>query len=395
MEYDFSRVNDRRGTYCTQWDFTEDRFHRAGVLPFSISDTDFIIPEPITEKIKAVAERRIYGYTRWNHHDYKASIVNFFRRRFDADLSEDWIIYSPTVVYSISLLIRLLSRPGDRVVCFNPMYDSFFTVITGNERELVSCDLVHRDGRFEIDFDLLDRQLSGSRILLLCSPHNPTGRVWTREEMDRIVELCRRHQTAIISDEIHMDIQIGKRRNIPLMQYAGTWPQVYTCSSSSKTFNTPGLIGSYVIIPDAGIRDAFLYHTRKVDFLNSPSILGMYATMIGYQECDDYIEQLCAYVRGNMEYLKQSIETQLKDVSFTIPDATYLAWIDCRKMPFTAEQIQDALVNVGNVGIMKGETYGENGTKYLRMNIGCPRSKLEEGFARMKQSFDWLYQENR
>ena len=391
MNYNFDEVNNRLGTYCTQWDYIEDRFGEKDLLPFSISDTDFKIPKPITEKILEVAKHEIYGYSRWNNHDFKSSITDFYKRRHNCDMKEDWVLYSPSVMYSVSILIRLLSKPKDAVLTFNPMYDSFFTVIEDNDRRLISHHLIAKNGTFVIDFPLFEKQLEEAEILLLCAPHNPTGRIWTKEEMDTIVSLCKKHHVKIISDEIHMDIQLRENKHIPLLSYINEYEDLYTASSCSKTLNVPGLIGSYLLVPNEEIRDAFLHQTRKVDFLNSVSILGMYATMVGYRECDDYIDQLNAYIRSNMEYVKSFIDKELPDFKFEIPDGTYLAWIDAREVPFTTEEIQDALVHVGKVAIMKGETYGESGTKYLRLNCGCPKSKLEDGMKRFKAAMDWLY----
>lgn len=392
MQYNFDEVHNRLGTYCTQWDYIEDRFHKKDLIPFSISDTDFIIPKPITEKIHEVANHQIYGYTRWNHHDYKSSIASYYQRHFDTHIEEDWILYSPSVMYSVSLLIRLLSKPQDKVLTMNPMYDAFFSVIEDNDRELVSHHLVHDYDSFVIDFEVFEKQLQECSILLLCSPHNPTGRIWHDDEMRKMIELCKKYHVKIISDEIHMDIQIKETKHHPLLSYLDLYDELYTASSSSKTLNTPGLIGSYVMIPNQDIRDEFLKVTRKRDFLNSASIFGMYATMIGYTQCDDYIDQLNEYIKQNMKLVEDFIKEELPDFRFQRPEATYLAWIDGRNVPFTSEQIQDALVNIGGVAIMKGETYGENGQKYLRMNLGCPRSKLEEGLKRFKKAMDSLYQ---
>ena len=389
MKYDFNEVHNRLGTYCTQWDYIEDRFHKKDLIPFSISDTDFIIPKPITEKIQEVSKHQIYGYTRWNHHDFKSSITEYYQRRFDTHIEEDWILYSPTVMYSVSLLIRLLSCEGDKVLTFQPMYDSFFTVIEDNGRQLVAHQLVSRDGSFEIDFDIFEQQARECKILLLCSPHNPTGRIWTKEEMNQMIRICKKYGVKIISDEIHMDIQLRDRKHIPLLSYIDEYDELYTATSSSKTFNTPGLIGSYLMIPNEEIRNQFLNHTRRKDFLNSVSIFGMYATMVGYRQCDDYIEQLNEHIKQNMKIVEDFIKKELPDFRFKIPDGTYLAWIDARNVPYSAEEIQDALVNIGGIGIMKGEVYG--GPKYLRMNIGCPQSKLKEGLRRFKLAMDALY----
>ncbi|MEG0360784.1 MAG: PatB family C-S lyase [Longicatena sp.] len=391
MNINFDEVIDRKGTYCTQWDYIEDRFGEKDLLPFSISDTDFRIPKAISDKITEVAKHEIYGYTRWNHHDFKNSITSFYKRRFDCSMDEDWILYSPSVMYSVSLLIRLLSNEGDKVLTFNPMYDSFFTVIEDQNRILVSHNLVHQNDSFAIDFENLEQQLKTCTILLLCSPHNPTGRVWTQAEMEKMVTLCKKYKVKMISDEIHMDIQLRENKHLPLLNYISLYDELYTASSCSKTLNVPGLIGSYVIIPKIKIRNLFLEQTRRKDFLNSVSIFGMYATMVGYTKCDDFIDQLSSYIKENMKLVEDFVKESLPDARFQMPEATYLAWIDMRGVPFSSQAIQDALVHIGKVAIMKGEVYGINGEKYLRMNCGCPKVKLVEGLKRFKIAMDALY----
>lgn len=392
MKHNFDEVVNRKGSYCTQWDFIQDRFNERDLLPFSISDTDFRIPMEITKKLEEVIQHQIYGYTRWNHHDFKSAIASYFHRRFVCVMQEDWILYSPSVMYSVSLLIRLLSKAKDRVITFNPMYDAFFHVIEDNDRELVNIHLIKENSTYTIDFEELEKQLPHSRILLLCSPHNPTGRIWSDEELQSIVRLCKRYDVRIISDEIHMDIQLREDRHIPILRYVSTYEHVYLVSSCSKTLNVPGLIGSYAIVPNIEIYESFLHQTRHKDFLNSASIFGMYATMVGYTECDAYIDDMNKYIIENMRYVESFLK-EMKDISFVMPQATYLAWMDLSKLPFTSEQIQDALVHIGKVGIMKGETYGEGGKKHLRLNCGCPKSKLVDGLQRFKKAIDWLYEQ--
>lgn len=389
MEYNFDEINNRLGTYCTQWDFIQDRFGEKDLLPFSISDTDFKAPQPVIDRLDILIRSGIYGYTRWNHHDYKGSIVSFFERRHNLDMDEDWVVYSPSVLYSVSLLIRLLTKPNDKVVTFTPMYDSFFTVIDENGRERVDCPLYIENGRFMIDFTLLEEQLKSASLFLLCSPHNPTGRVWTDEEMKNMVSLCKKYNVKMLSDEIHMDVVLGNHPHIPLLSYLNEYDQLYLLSSASKTFNIPGLLGSYCVLPNKEVREAFVHYTRKVDFLNSTSLPGLIGTMVSYTQCDDYVDQLNLYIKKNMEFVKEFLEENLPDFKFQIPDATYLAWIDIRDVPFTYEEVQDALVHVGKVAIMAGETYGMD--KYLRLNCGCPKAKLEDGLNRLKKAMDYLY----
>ncbi|MNO71646.1 Cystathionine beta-lyase PatB [compost metagenome] len=391
MKYNFDEVINRKGTYCTQWDYIEDRFKKKDLLPFSISDTDFKIPCPITDKLKEVMNHEIYGYTRWNHHDFKGAIADYYERRFNCFIDEDWILYSPSVMYSVSVLIRLLSSSKDKILTFNPMYDAFFSVIEENDRLLVSENLKEEQGVFKIDFKSFDKKIKECKIMLLCSPHNPTGRVWTNEEIEHIIKSCKKYGVKIISDEIHMDIILGENKHTPILKYINEYDHLYLVSSASKTLNTPGLIGSYSIIPSEEIREKFLTQTRKKDFLNSVSIFGMYATMVGYRECDDYIDQLVEYIKENTIIVEEFIKKELPQLKYKPAEGTYLAWIDGRELPLTKEEIQYALVNEGKVGIMPGETYGDNGAKYLRLNCGCPKEKLIEGLWRLKKGIEYLY----
>ena len=312
---------------------------------------------------------------------------------------EDWILYSPSVMYSVSLLIRLLTDPGDGVLCFDPMYDSFPGVVEGNDRTLVrsillpnlehaSVDCLHKT--FEIDFEQLDKLAASCKAMLLCSPHNPTGRMWTKEELNRIIDICRSHNLWIISDEIHADISLCGRRNISVISKLKEYERVVVATSPTKTFNTPGLIGSYVVVPSSKVREAFLNKTRHVDFLNSCSTLGLYATMAAYNKCEVYVDDLCSYILGNMQVIKSFLSDRYPNIKFEIPEATYLAWIDVSSLEVSSKQLQDALVNIGNVGIMPGETYGNSGAGYLRMCVGCPREKLNDGLRRFAKGIDSL-----
>lgn len=388
MKYDFNKINNRKGTYCTQWDYIQDRFGSKDILPFSISDTDFIIPYEVTDKLKEIIEHQIFGYTRWNHDDFKNSIKGFFEKRFNTTFNKDWVIYSPSVMYSVSLLIRLLSEENDTVAVFNPMYDAFFNVIEKNNRKIGKIDLIEKEGYFYIDFNKLEDVLKESSVMLLCSPHNPTGKVYTEKELREIVSLCKKYNVKIISDEIHMDVVLGEKRHNPIIKFYEEYNEVYLVSSGSKTFNYPALICSYAIIPNEDIKEQFLDNTRRKDFLNSASIPGMYATMISYNECDDYIDELVKYINNNMDYVEKFIKENIEGIKFKKPDGTYLAWLDCRDLKYTSEELQHVLVNIGKVGIMSGEVYGSE--KYLRLNCGCSIEKLKLGLEKLKYSIDYL-----
>lgn len=376
---DFDKTYNRYNTYSTQWDYTVDRFGSKEVLPFSISDTDFQVPSEVKDALKKVIEHGIYGYTRWNHSDFKGAIVDFYERHHATFVNPDWVVYSPSVMYTIAKLIKMLSDKNDGVVTFSPMYDAFFKVIQENDRTLLSCAL--KDD-YTIDFDSLKEQLKQAKVLLLCSPHNPTGRVWTLMELQKIIELCKKYKVWILSDEIHSDIIHTDYKHIPIVNKIINYNRTILITSPSKTFNTASLIGSYALIPNDEIREKFMLQTRYKDFLNSASRLGIEALMVGYNQCDYYIDELVEYIRGNLEYLRE--ELAKLNINYEIPEATYLAWINVSNLNIDMDILQKQLVEYGKVGIMLGAHYGDN--RYLRLNCGCPREKLVEGVKRFKET---------
>ncbi|TQQ84515.1 putative C-S lyase [Peptacetobacter hominis] len=386
MKHDFDKIIDRKGTFCTQWDYIQDRFGVSDLLPFSISDTDFRAPKEIIDDLQKVLEHGIFGYTRWNHHEFKSKIKKHYEKSFSTGIDENRVLYSPSVMYSVSVLIRMLSKEDDLISVFDPMYDAFINVIKKNNR-IINPIPLDFDNDYKIDFDYFEKSISKSKILLLCSPHNPTGKVFSKEELDKIVLLCKKYNVFIISDEIHSDIVLWENRHIPILKYYNIYKNIILVNSASKTFNIPALGGSYLLVPSSDIREDFLIQTRQKDFVNSAAIMGMIATMSAYEKCDYYIDELVSYTESNMILLKEFFETEFPSISFKMPQSTYLAWIDMRKTGLSSEEIQKLLVIDGKIGIMSGDVYGENGTGFLRMNLGCPRKKLLDGIEKIKYAF--------
>ncbi|GGB54673.1 putative C-S lyase [Virgibacillus dakarensis] len=388
MRINFDKVINRKETYCTQWDFTEDRFGKSDVLPFSISDMDFQSPPEILRAIAEHVKHGIFGYTRWNHDAYKSAIAHWYKSRFSTDISDEWIVYSPSVIYSISTLIVILTNETDQVILQTPGYDAFFKQLSASGREMVQNPLIYKNSSYSIDFDLLERQLSNpkAKILLFCNPHNPTGRVWSHRELQNIVDLCEKHHVKIISDDIHMDIVYQNHRYTPITDITGNPDNVFICTSASKTFNTPSLGGSYAFIPDEKVRDQFLAIMKQRDGLSSATIFGVLSIIEGYNHAAYWVDELVAYLYDNMKLVSSFIQEELPNMTFKIPESTYLAWIDCSKLHPSDDEIQDFLVNIGNVGIMSGGVYHVSEGKFLRMNLGCPRDKLVDGLERLKKS---------
>lgn len=392
MMYNFDTIIDRKNTYSTQWDFITDRFGEANLLPFSISDTDFRAPQLVLDSLSKVVEHGVFGYSRWNHQDYKGSIRNYYKQSHNTDIKEDWVVYSPSVLYSISVLLRFLSKENENILVFDPMYDAFIKVIQKNNRNILTVPL-HPEDNLKIDFDYFEKQVAKAKVFLLCSPHNPTGKVYTKIELEKIIEICKKYNVYIISDEIHSDIILASSIHFPILNWYEKYDRLILVSSASKTFNIPGLGGSYALIPNANLKNNFLIQTREKDFLNSPSIMGMIATMTAYNECQDYVTQLVKYIKENMNYLENYLTKEIPEINFKTPQSTYLAWLDMRGLSYSDDEIQNALVKVGKVGIMRGEVYGKEGQGFLRMNVGCPKEKMIEGLERMKVSLDFLKEE--
>ena len=241
---DFNQIVDRKGTHCTQWDYIEDRFGENNLLPFTISDTDFMLPGEVRHTLSKRLEHGIFGYTRWNHQAFQEAVLKWYRNRFNLEIKKEWLNYSPSVIYSISLLIDMHSDKQDGVIVQTPAYDAFFKTIVGNQRKLIENPLLYQNGLYSINFIELETKLSDpqNKILLICSPHNPTGRVWEKEKLKKIVELCKKYQVFLISDEIHMDIVRKEYSHHPILELSEQ--NVAIVTSGSKTFNFPGLIFS-------------------------------------------------------------------------------------------------------------------------------------------------------
>lgn len=384
----FDTAINRKGTYCTQWDYVEDRFGEADLLPFTISDTDFMVPEEVLDTLKERMNHPVFGYTRWNHHELKEAIKQWYQSRFDTLLEEEWIMYTPTVIYAVSTLIQMLTKKGEGVVLQTPAYDAFFKVIQDNDRLLVENPLIYEENQYRIDFTDLEEKLARSenKVLLLCSPHNPTGRVWKQWELEKIVALCRQYSIFLLSDEIHMDILGRGQRHIPITRF--NYEQVAIVTSGTKTFNFPGLTFAYALIPNLGLREHFQRKLKNADGLSSTNIFGMLATMSAYRYCSHWVDELNHYLESNQRYVKTFIQEKLPDVKVVDLEATYLMWLDVSKAVSDIPLLREKLISVGKVAIMDGSIYGGNGHQFLRLNIGCPKSKLVDGLDRMLKSFE-------
>ena len=379
--FDFSKVVDRHGTWCTQWDYVADRFGTADLLPFTISDMDFATAPCIIEALNQRLIHGVFGYSRWKNDEFLAAIAHWFSTQHYTAIDPQSVVYGPSVIYMVSELIRQWSETGEGVVIHTPAYDAFYKAIEGNQRTVMPVALEKQPDGWFCDMGKLEAVLAKPecKILLLCSPQNPTGKVWTCDELEIMADLCERHGVRVISDEIHMDMVWGEQPHIPWSNVArGDWALL---TSGSKSFNIPALTGAYGIIENSSSRDAYLSALKGRDGLSSPSVLALTAHIAAYQKGAPWLDALRVYLKDNLTYIADKMNAAFPELNWQIPQSTYLAWLDLRPLNIDDNALQKALIEQEKIAIMPGYTYGEEGRGFIRLNAGCPRSKLEKGVA--------------
>lgn len=381
--FDFSQPVDRHGTWCTQWDYVADRFGSADLLPFTISDMDFPTAPCVLEAMQQRLNHGVLGYSRWQQPDFTGAIQHWMASRFGCQIAPQQLVYGPSVMYMVSQLIRQWSREGDGVVIHTPAYDAFYKTIEGNQRRALSAPLRLNQGEWQCDMAQLERLLArpDCRLMLLCSPHNPTGKVWQRQELEQMARLCERHGVRVISDEIHMDMTWHGARHIPWCEVArGDWALL---SSASKSFNIPALTGAWGLIAGESERERYLSALKGRDGLSSPAVLALVAHIAAYREGAPWLDALRDYLAGNLAWVADTLNDAFPTLNWRPPQATYLAWLDLRPLGLDDAALQQRLIHQQKVAIMPGATYGPEGAGFLRLNVGCPRSKLEQGVSRL------------
>ncbi|WP_411076319.1 MalY/PatB family protein [Streptomyces sp. cmx-4-7] len=371
--YDFDREIDRRGTWSVQWDGIADRFGVPELLPFTISDMDFASPPEVLAALRERVGHGVFGYTDWRLGDFREAVRHWHASRYDTAIDPESLVYAPSVLNQLSQLLRMWTAPGDGVVVHTPTYDGFRKAVTGLGRELRGVPVG--------DAEALERELArpDSRMLLLCSPHNPTGRVWTEAELTAFAELAERHGASVVSDEIHADLTGEGHRHVPWTRIAerGRGRRWALVTSGTKAFNFPALSGSYGIVGDPDEREAFVRRMETGEGLASPAVLSLTAHIAAYRHGAAWLDELRGYVAGTMELVRERLAEGLPGVVWEPPQAGYLAWIDLRPLGIEETRLQEELVTAEKVAIMPGGTYGTPG--FVRLNVGCPRKKAERG----------------
>lgn len=382
----FDTIVIRKNTKSEKWDNVQNIFGNKDVLPMWVADTDFKVASPIVTAIQERAQHPIYGYTILTDEFYQ-SIIDFVRRHHQWEIKKEWIHITPGVMCGVGLALNAWTEKGDGIIIQTPVYTPFFKVINSGDRKILRNPLKKENGKFLIDFDNLEERMKEGKVLLLCSPHNPTGRVFTEEELGRIAALAEKHHIKVISDEIHSDIIHTGHKHYPIADQSDYVKEnSLTMIAPSKTYNLPGLTTSVAIIPNEDLRKQFEKTMYAMGF-HEGNVFGVEALEVAYKDCDPWLMNSRNYLDENQQLVLNYIKEHLPKLQCAPSEGTFLMWIDFSAYG-TPEEVSEKLVFKGEVALSDGRIYGDEGTGYFRLNIGCPRDILLEGLERISKALN-------
>lgn len=390
----FDERVDRTGTNSIKWDYREEIFGRSDVLPMWVADSDWPTSRSVIDAIIERAEHGVFGYTKPGE-ETDELVVNWWKKRYNWDIDPSWVVYTNGVVPTLSMVIDSFARPGEGVVLQPPVYYPFFTSVERGGSQILTNELKLEDGGYKMDHDGL-RKLCNSHgesippspppsMMVLCNPHNPVGRVWRKEELERLADICLEKDVLLVSDDIHSEFIYEGHRYHPLASLSEEIANnSITLTSPSKAFNTAGLPASVAIIPNETIRKRFEVARNKV--LKEPSVFGLEALMAAYRDGEKWLEDQLAYLQENMEFSYGYVKEEIPRVDPVKPEGTTLLWLDCRSLRLNREELEELVVDEARVGLDFGHWFGPGGDGFVRLNFACPRGILEEGLERISRA---------
>ena len=388
MSYNFDEVIDRSNNFSAKWSEMDKKYGSNDLLPMWVADMDFKTAPSVIDAMRERLEQGIYGYTT-RPSSYNESIVNWVSRRYGWNIESDWIIFSPGVIPSISLIIKEMTDINDKIMIQEPVYSPFNSVVKDNDRELVISPLIKlEDGNYVMDFEDIESKIKDVKMFILCNPHNPVGRVWTKEELKRLGDICIKHNVKVISDEIHGDIIFKGNKHIPFASISEEFAQnSITCTAPTKTFNLAGLQMSQVILPNKEDYKKLDSAFARLDIRRN-NAFSLVATEAAYNHGEDWLDELLEYIEGNMDFAIKYIKEKMPVLKVKKPEGTYLLWVDFSETGLSDEEVTKALVEKGKVALNNGISFGVGGKGYQRINLACPRSMVEEGLNRIKMAIE-------
>ncbi|GAA0101005.1 MalY/PatB family protein [Paraclostridium bifermentans] len=381
----FNEGVNRLGTNAVKYDKYKENFNtnEDDIIPMWIADMDFKTCDEITKALQNKLSTGNLGYDTVN--GYYESVVKWMRNRHNVDINVEDVVYTPGVVTAINFLLKILIKENDKVLVQSPVYHSFFRVLNENKCDVVQSELFIKDNRYEIDFDEFENKIStGVKVLILCNPHNPIGRVWTKEELERIVEICESYKVFIISDEIHSDLVFKGYKHTSLTTVAPYYKDnIVTLTAPSKTFNLAGLYVSNAIITDEKLRSRY-----KELFSTTPNVLGAEALIAAYNKGETWLEELLEYIESNYNYVLKFVNENVPKIKVIKQEGTFLTWLDCRELGLSDEELERFFLEKAKLALSTGTAFGKGGSGFMRMNIGCTIYTVKEALERLKNAVD-------
>lgn len=386
MINNFDAVIDRSNNFAAKWSEMDKKYGTNDLLPMWIADMDFKTAPCIIDALRDRLEQGIYGYTT-RPASYNESIASWTDRRYGWNINPKWLIFSPGVIPTISILIQEMTKENDKIMIQEPVYSPFNSVVKQNKRNLVISPLIKlEDGNYVMDYEDIESKIKDVEVFILCNPHNPVGRVWTKEELKKLGDICIRHNVLVISDEIHSDIIFKNHKHIPFGSISEEFAQnSITCMAPTKTFNIAGLQTSQVILPNEEhyqiLDNAFI----RLDIRRN-NAFSLVATEAAYNHGEDWLNEYLKYIEENMDFAIKYINENIPSLKVRKPEGTYLLWVDFSETGLSDEEVAKALVDKGKVALNSGESFGTGGKGYQRINLACPRAMVEDGLSRIKKA---------
>lgn len=389
--YDFDSVIDRHGTCATKLDGLNAMFGRSDVTPLWIADLDFAVCPDITAALRHRLDHPVLGYSAAPD-SYWQAIIDWQRRRHGFEIARDELSFIPGVVKGIALAVNYFTRPGDKVVIQPPVYHPFRMVIEGNGREVLENPLLHCGDTYRMDLDGLAALVARERprMMILCNPHNPIGLQWDADTLARVAAICREAGVVVVSDEIHGDLMLGRRRHIPFLAVSDDARATgIALGAPSKTFNIPGLVSSWMVVKNPALRDGF-YKWMEVNEFNAPVLISTIGAEAAYTCGEPWLDQMLAYVEDNISYVDSFLREHVPAVRAVIPEASFLVWLDFRQLGLSQERLMNLLLEKAHLALNDGAMFGSQGTGYMRLNVGTPRCVLSEALEHIAQAVNSL-----
>lgn len=382
--YDFKSLIDRSNTGAFKYDFMPEPLKGSGIVPMTVADMEFSAPPEVNEAVAKAAMHGCYGYTGPDK-PYMDAIRHWQKTRHNWDIEDDWYVVTNGIVQALGIAVRAFTEPGDGVLIMTPVYHPFYGAVTDNGRALVTSRLIDNDGRYEIDFEDLEQKaaLPEVKLMLLCSPHNPIGRVWSRGELTRIAEICMRNGVLVVSDEIHNDLIVGLTPHTVFANIEGAKDNCIVCTAISKTFNLAGLSCSNIFVPNETLREKFTKQAHT-DGCGCVPYIARFATIAAYNEGAAWLDELLSVVKSNFELLYRFVDERLPMLHVTRAEGTYLAWIDMRALGLGHEKLNDFMVEKARIADNDGEMFGCEGDGFRRWNLALPQSVLYDSLLRLE-----------